>query len=364
MIKIKKYICVLVTISFLILSFTSSNILEFAHSHNDLFINEIASVEGSGYDVWIQNNFAYVTNNDGVDIINVEDPTNPAIISRLEITDGAFGIYIQEDIAYIAAAGSGFKIANISDPLNPILLSQSSGHGIARRVFVKENFAYLACYENGLKIFDITTTTDPVKIGEYIESGRIDGVVCKDEIMFLANPNLGIEIINITNHNDPVRISTLNTISGVHDLFIYNSLLFAGCYDSSVWVINITIPSIPVIIGNHADYDGGEAQGVKGNSTHIFVADNSGVEIKSINNLPIITEITEIREGIGAAHDIDYVDNYIFVAGGGINKNLRIFEVSSEQTTNETKLPISIMIFSIFSISLLFSLKSTKKKYR
>ncbi len=346
----------------LIILLTPKQNLTFVQSQSGLlYINEVASVKGSGYDVCIQENYAFVTNNDGVDIIDVQNPTDPIKKARLEITDGAFGLHIQGDLAYIAAGGNGFITANISDPLNPAVLGQSSGHGVARNVYVSGNHAYLACYENGLKIFDISDKSNPVKIADYLDSGRIDNVVYKEQILFLANPNLGVEVLNVTDPVSPVKISTLFSVSGVNGLSIYNNFLFAGCYDSSVWVINITNPSNPSVIACHSDSDGGEAQGVVGNSTHLYVADNYGVEYKDISNLPIITEVTENREGIGAAHDIDFVNNFVFVAGGGANKNLRIFEISSEQSNNVSFSPFTVF-FSLISISILFSLRYLKKK--
>ena len=334
----------------------------FVESQDEMmYLNEISYVRGSGYDVCIHSNYAYVTNNEGVDIIDVQDPANPISEARLEIIDGAFGIHIEGDILFVAAGGNGLVIADISNPLEPVQLGQSSNHGVARNVFVNGNYAYLACYENGLKVFNITDKTNPIKIGEYLDSGRIDNVVCKDQIAYLANPNLGVEIINITDQSTPVKISSIYSVRNVHDLSIFENYLFAGCYDSSVWVINITNPSNPSVIASHSDGDGGESQGVIGNSTHLFVADNNGVEYKDISNLPIISEVAETREGVGAAHDIDFVDNYLFVAGGGINRNLRIFEISSEQS-DQVSSSSSVILISLISISIIFGLRFFKKK--
>jgi hypothetical protein len=334
----------------------------FVQSQNGImYINEVSSVRGSGYDVCIKDNFAFVTNNDGVDIIDVQDPRNPRKEASLEIVGGSFGLHLQDDLAYIAAGGNGLVIANISDPLNPIIVGESAGHGVARNVYVSGNYAYLACYENGLKIFDISIKSNPVKVADYLSSGRIDNVVYKGGILFLANPNLGIEVLNASNPLSLVKLSTLYAVSGVHDLSIHEDFLFAGCYDSAVWVMNITIPSDPISIANHADSDGGEAQGVIGNNTHLFVADNYGVEYKDISGLPVITEVAENREEIGAAHDIDFVDNFIFIAGGGINKDLRIFEICSEQSDNVSFAPY-LSFFSVVLISIILSLGYFKKR--
>ena len=98
--------------------------------------------------------------------------------------------------------------------------------------------------------------------------------------------------------------------------------------------MNISTGNNPVYVGSHSDNDDGEAQGVVGNRTHIFVADNYGVEYLNISNLPQITEVAENRRGISSAHDVDFKDNFIFIAGGSVGVGLMVFEISDTEKTN------------------------------
>lgn len=348
----------------LIVLFSSDHEPNLVYSQVGMEIHKISSVSGVGYDICIKENCAYISSNDGLEIIDIQDPYNPKRKTRLDITDGSFGVYIEGDTAFIAADTSGLVIANITNPLEPVIIGQSSNHGVASNVFVHENLAFLACYEDGLKIFDVSNKTNPIKIGEYTESGRIDNVVCRDDILYLTNPNLGVEVINITNPSVPVKIATISEASSATGISIFDNFLFVGCYDSSVWIIDISSPIYPSIIGSHSDSDGGEALGVIGNSTHLYIADNYGIEYKNISNLPSITEEAEIRVGINAAHDIEFKGNYLFVAGGSATKCLLIFEVGLNQTENSSHafLEISVTLIVISGILQIYLRHNKNKK--
>ena len=327
------------------------------------YVNRISKVSGVGYDVEISGDYAYVTSNDGLDIINIEDLYNPRRETVLEINGGSFGVFIKDNLAFIAAAESGLVIADIADPTNPIILGQSSGHGLANHVYANENYAFLTCYEDGLKIFDISSLSNPVKVGDYFDTGRVDNVIVINETALLANTQLGIEVVNVSIPSSPHKIGSFSSAYGATGLSINDNMLYVGCYSSNVWVLDVTVPENPIMLGVHSDVDEGEAQGVVGNGTHVFVADNYGVEFLDISNLPYITEVAENRDGISAAHDIDFRGNYVYIAGGGAMSCLQVYEVSRENKIQFLGLYIGIPIALLF-VTIALVLYKFKHKFR
>ncbi|MCG3220802.1 MAG: hypothetical protein H7641_05420 [Candidatus Heimdallarchaeota archaeon] len=320
----------------------------------EFYINKVTTIGGSGtgYDIEIDGNYAYITGNDGFIVIDIQNPSKPNKISEFDIDDGAFGIFVKDNIAYVAAAGQGLIIADISDPFNPSFLGQEDVEGITNNVYALEDYAYVTNYEYGLQIFDISDLTNPIKIAEYSDHGRADGVVLNNNFAYLANPNSGVNVINVTDPSSPQRIRTLSSTGGATGISIYENLLFVGCYSSQVLVFDITTSSNPIIRGSYYDGDGGEAQGVVGNSTHLFVADNYGVEYFDISNLSSLTKVAEQRAGVSAAHDIDFTGNFLYVAGGSVIGSL-VFEVSKSQKSRAlgiyVGLPIAIVVASVSS---------------
>ena len=301
-----------------------------SEAQNEFYLNRIARIGGAGigYDVDIDGNYAYITGNDGYIVADIQNPNKPKIIGEFKIEDGSFGIFVKDDIAYVAAGGSGLYITDVSDPENPILLGQEQVDGISNDVYASDDFAYIANYENGLLIIDITDLSNPAKVGEYSFDGRTDGVFVRDNIAYIANTNSGINILNVTIPSTPQLIRILSATGGSTDISVFENLLFVGCYSSTVLVFDISTPSIPTLLGAHSDNDGGEAQGVAGNSTHLYVADNYGVEYLDISSLPSITKAAENRQKVSSAHDIDFKGNFLYIAGGSVIGSL-VFEVSN-----------------------------------
>ncbi len=328
------------------------------------YINQIAkfSSAGVGYDICVDGNFVYITGNEGYVVGDIQDPSKPKKICEFKIDDGAFGIFVREDIAFVAAQSQGLFITNISDPTNPTQLGHINIDGVCNNVFVLNDFAYVSNYESGLHIFNILDSKNPIKIGEYSSDGRADGVAAVDNFVYLANPNSGVNVLNTTLPSSPQKILTLSGSGGAIGISIYENLLFVGCYSSKVMVFDISTPNSPTLLGSYYDGDGGEAQGIVGNSTHLFVADNYGVEFLDISELPTITKIAEKREGISAAHDIDFDGNFLYVAGGNILGSL-FFEISTSPKSSNLGFYIGIpTVVLVVAISIWLAYKFIIKK--
>jgi len=305
-----------------------------------------------------------ITGNEGYVVGDIQNPSKPKKVCEFRIDNGAFGIFVREDIAFVAAQSQGLFITNISNPTNPTQLGHINVDGICNNVFVFNNLAYVSNYENGLHIFNIADSNNPIKIGEYSSDGRADGVVATTNFAYLANPNSGVNVLNTTLPSSPQKIITLSGTGGATGISIYENLLFIGCYSSKVMVFDISTPESPTLLGSYYDNDGGEAQGVVGNSSHLFVADNFGVEFFDISNLPTITKVAENRKGISASHDIDFDDNFLYVAGGNILGSL-FFEISTSPKSSKLGLyigiPVAVLVVSI-SFWLAYKFIIRKKK--
>ncbi|MHA1341960.1 MAG: hypothetical protein ACTSO2_18480, partial [Promethearchaeota archaeon] len=69
--------------------------------------------------VYINGSLACVTDfNDGLEIINITDPTDPQEIGQYNDGGSAWGVYVSGNIAYVADGDDGLEIINITDPTN------------------------------------------------------------------------------------------------------------------------------------------------------------------------------------------------------------------------------------------------------
>lgn len=94
--------------------------------------------------VHVQSQYAYMTVNDGIQIIDVSDPYNPDPVAYYYTPGRTDDVYIRENHAYIADAQNGLIILDISNPPNPEFVASFDTPGWAHSVQVLGEYAYVA----------------------------------------------------------------------------------------------------------------------------------------------------------------------------------------------------------------------------
>jgi hypothetical protein len=340
---------------FLVVLLQSSNVLAL----QNLYLNRVGFCDVEvGYDVHVVGNKAYVTNNDGLMIINTQDPRNPYKAGELLI-GGCFGFVINGSIAYIASVLSGFVIANLSNAQFPEPIWSDSTSG-ANKVAISGDLAYVSYIEGGFNIFNITNPESPSLIGTF-SGTRSDSIQVKDNYVYFADAEVGLKIIDVSNPSNPFLVQTLSQTGGANDIHISDNILYLARWGMGIKVFNISNPTSPLALDSYDDDDGGEELGLVEKDGLLYVADNSGVELFNVSNPNSIFEIAQLTRDVGAAHEIDVDHEYIYVALGG---GLLILEVSN--TPQEIDLLIYLIIISvgvagILILAYLMILKRKKK---
>jgi len=290
-----------------------------------VYLNKVAECTFEiGYKIEIENNIAYVSDNDGVIIIDVENPKKPKKIGRIAMDDGGFGIEIRNDTAFVAGASPSLVIANVSNPNNPVIIGQFSGAYIAFALAVQGNYCYLGHVESDIDIIDITDLTNPTFVKQITETNLMD-VIVHDEMLFVCNVAASLRIYNITDPVNPTLIKSL-TMEGANGLDIKDNVLYVACHHLGIKAVDITVPASAYVIKSIAQDDNGEAQGIVCTGNFVGVADNYGVEVYNITSPALMSKSAEFRQGVSAAHDIDAVGNFLFVAKGF---GLGVYEISA-----------------------------------
>ncbi|MFX0113284.1 MAG: LVIVD repeat-containing protein [Candidatus Hodarchaeota archaeon] len=261
-----------------------------------------------GYDVYVDNNYAYISNNDGIAIYDVTNPKNTKKVGNLDIEDGAFGIIVKDGIAYCAGDSSGFVIADVSDPKNPVKLGQYSDGGSALKVAVSGDFAYVTDTVDGLEIIDISNLSNPTEVGQF-NGGGWPCIYVSEDIAYYGDDS-GLKAINVSIPNSPQLISSRSNV-GVLDIYVQEDLLFIASHQYGVRIYNISDPRTLVHLGQFTDV--GESYGVSGNATHLYVADlQEGAQLLDISDPSTPQKIKEYTDTM--PHDIFHDGEYIYLA--------------------------------------------------
>jgi hypothetical protein len=277
--------------------------------------NAIATIGGSTYAI------IAATCDDGIEIIDISDPTNPTSVGRLgddgdRLLDSVkeVGIYTRSGSTYAVVTSSnddGIEIIDISDPTSPTSVGRlgddgdrelDGAKGIVIETINGTPYAIVGSLnDDGIEIIDITDPTSPTSVGRMddgTDTGRCtvaNGEKClekakgvrtttindKTYVIVSGQDDDGIEIIDITDPTDPTSVSRVvdgtdtglctvangeKCLDGVRQIAIAEIgdigatsgtyyVITAGRHDNGIDVIDISDPENPSYLGSLTDDD-------------------------------------------------------------------------------------------------------------
>jgi hypothetical protein len=227
---------------------------------------------GSTRDVTISGNYAYVADgDDGLVILNIEDPTNLILAGSYGTSGYANGVTISGNYAYVG--GDQLVILNIKDPTNPTLVGSYdtvNAYGIT----ISGNYAYVADDYDGLVILNIEDPANPTFAGRY---GTNDawGVTISGNYAYVADGYDGLVILNIEDPANPNLLGSYDTDGKARDVVISGNYAYVACWDNGLVILNIEDPANPTFAGSYSYDIYGYATGVTISGDYAYVADNS-----------------------------------------------------------------------------------------
>ncbi len=202
----------------------------------------------------IDDNYAYIVVYGKITIINIEDLSNPVIITTLDtpsdITEISISKQTQKAVAITysySLKSSTLEVFDISDPSSPILNASLSFQGSTKneelkKIILKDNLVILA--NNGdqyiadkyVYLIDISVSTNPNILGktQHIEYGIWD-IGQKDNFLYVTDGYQNIYVFDIINPAVPQNIGFGNGVVGhtvkpgnngvIYSLDTYNGII-------------------------------------------------------------------------------------------------------------------------------------------
>ena len=264
---------------------------------------------GTAYDVLIEGRTAYVSGNDGVHIMDTQNPRQPQEISLIRINDGAFGLFVEQNTAYIAGQKDGVFIVDVSDPKNPEIIGvYSEKKGIFHEdIIIRRNYGFVSLRDGRLIVLDVSDKSEPKRVGELkIGAGGRELGIYQNIIYFDSYG--GLEVINVNDPSSPQKIYTVPETQGASGIHVHERILFLGCHSNGVRILDISNPRLPRVVGSFND--GGESNGVYYKDPYLFVADQNDQFIEILN----VSDPTRPYK-LAENHNDDYVPHNIFFDG-------------------------------------------------
>lgn len=270
---------------------------------------------GVAYDVWVVQKTAYVTGNKGVRIIDVQDPESPKELGHIKLRDGAFGVYVEHDTAYIAGDKDGFFIADVHDPKNLVIIGKySQKKGVTVNVSISGRYAYVVMREGSLLVLDIDNEKEPRLLRDINVGDAGAEIFLHNDFLYFSDPTSGLAVFDRSEPSSARKLSVVSGTRGVFGIDIDEDLMFLGCHSQGLRILDVSIPEIPRVMGTF--HFSSEANNVVMGTNFLYVADqNDGIihvlDVKDPTQPVLLTS----REGY-MPHRIFYSDGYLYVADG------------------------------------------------
>ena len=271
---------------------------------------------GVAYYVFVERRIAYVTGNDGVHIIDLQNPSQPRKISRIKIGDGAFDLSVEQNIAYIAGQKDGVFIADVSDPSAPEIIGvYSEKKGVHHEdIIIRQNHGFVSLRDGTLIVLDISDKSEPQRIGELKAGADGRELDIYHDILYFASGFSGLEVIDVNDPSSPRKIGTVPGTLGASSMDIHEQILLLGCQGNGVKILDLSDPRQPKVVG--AFHDGGESNSVFYRDPYLFVADQNDrlIEILDVSDPARPRKLTESHNSRYIPHDIFFDGRYIYTA--------------------------------------------------
>lgn len=262
---------------------TKSPVRESISEDNLNLIGQWDQNYGYAKDIFIHDDFAFIAG-EGLIILDISNPATPVFVSQFKENEESrtYGVYVQNDLAFIVGYGKGLRIIDISEITNPILLGSYGTH--ATGVFVQDDYAYIFGSPDAFEVIDISNPLNPIKTGaiEQFNCGPSDRLIVDGSIAYVTS-SCGIDIIDVTNPWSPYILHKHKSIEA-YDLVIHDQTAFVAARYDGFLILDVTNPSNPQNISqlnlNYTTYD------ICYSNNIVYLADNNfGLTIINVSDI-------------------------------------------------------------------------------
>ncbi len=214
-------------------------------------IELVTSLGGRGYGVAVQGNYAYVGEGSSLLVVNISNPSTPALVGRLAMPGMVMDIALFGQYAYVANADAGVQVVDISNPAAPALKGFYTTPGSASGISILGGQAYVADGA-GLQILGLANPTLPALLSATNLQGdaAADVVVQATTNGVFAYLSAGWElvIIEVSQPLAPVLRGHVGLESSSGSIAVSGRYAFAA-FGNGIRVADVSNPDIPRDLG-------------------------------------------------------------------------------------------------------------------
>ena len=240
---------------------------------SELNVNYLGStLWGSINDVVVQGEYCYCANGYGLTILNTGDLTNT--VAELDLivgAEGALGIGVDLDNAYIACGDSGLQVIDISNPSSPSHVSSFATFGPARAVAIAGDLLIIAEADSGIQIVDISTPDSPASLSVHDTTYSYDVVQVSGQYAYVTSSSHNkVFVYDISAPGSPAIVGVYTSPELVQGIAVDgNTLYVSGA--GTLSLVDVTDHANPTWVNDfYAPYTDGRDIAVIGNIAYLL----------------------------------------------------------------------------------------------
>ncbi|NRA95159.1 MAG: hypothetical protein HRU14_03015 [Planctomycetes bacterium] len=273
---------------------------------------------------------------------------NTSLVSSLPYPTGSCAdVWADGDLAFLARRGEGFDVIDVSDPSNPAVLFSGRNDLFIQDIQSVGDKLYCANASGngqGLVIFDISNPASPTEIGSHSSFNLLTSysLAAEGNHAYVASQfsNL-VVVLDVSTPAAPVEVTTFGSqspISQIRDVTVVGTKLYVSWLSGGFEIHDITNPANPTLEIAHSTptslfhncwpLDGG---------THVATTDEvSGgyLRVWDISNPANILQVSQWRaHGVAVMHNLFVVGTLGFITN--YTEGLRIIDLSNPLNPEE-----------------------------
>ncbi len=248
----------------------------------------------------------------------------PPITNLSSWWQGAAGLFVTNDLVFMAQGAGGLAILSVSNITTPVLLGGYNTPGTASAVWVAGGLAYVADGSSGLQILNVTNPFTPTLVGTYNTPGYALDVIVRSNLAFVADGSSGLLIFDVSNPVSPSMLGSYasNSLSIEKICLAANHVLVAG---SALLVVDATNPASPTETGRIGRYFSGLAV----QDQTIFAVASDGLTSISFTNpaQPVVLGATPSYSEMSGMSSVRVVNDLVYATGSASSPGkLHVFD--------------------------------------
>lgn len=238
------------------------------------------SIDYIGSSLWsnatrtfIVGDYSYSILTNGMIILDVSVPEEPAFVSFFYIRIQAEDVAVGNGIAYVVSDDSSLILIDVSDPAHPSEIRRCELDRPPTSIYIRDDYAYLGM-SSGVEIYDISDPDDPVYISLLTLGSPVEAVYARWGYVYLADGNAGLKIVNATNPLQPTLLSTYQTSGSIHDVDVAGDYAYLA-NEGRLLILRISNPASPSYVASY--YDGSTINRLDVSGIYTLVSSSRGL---------------------------------------------------------------------------------------